>query len=121
MLPGCCCLLPKEISLVFLQIYQAAPQVLTPVMPSVLDELRDQDDTKRLGALDLLGKLFSMQGSDACSVYPELFLEFLRRSTDQKASPSQMLSSLPGCAVPGKHSATSGLSLRNVLWRRLSL
>ena len=69
------------------QIYQAAPHILTPVMPSVLDELRDQDDAKRLKALDLLGKLFSMKGPEACTAFPELFLEFLRRSTDQKASP----------------------------------
>ena len=68
------------------QIYRAAPHILTPVMPSVLDELRDQDDAKRLNALDLLGKLFSMKGPEACTAFPELFLEFLRRSTDQKAS-----------------------------------
>lgn len=66
------------------QVYQAAPQILLPVMPNVLDELRDKEDSKRMEALDLLGKLFSMKGSDACIAFPELFLEFVRRSQDQK-------------------------------------
>ena len=101
------CMPSTEGYCVLLQIYQAAPGVLTPVMPSVLDELRDQDDAKRLEALDVLGKLFSVKGSEACTAYPELFLEFLRRSTDQKASQIQMLSSRPDLLVLGACLLTS--------------
>ena len=101
------------------QVYQAAPQVLTPVMPSLLDELRDQDDAKRLGALDLLGKLFSLQGSEACSAFPELFQEFLRRSTDQKASPSLMSSSRPGLSNDWQTQCYQRTYLGNVLWHQL--
>ncbi len=59
--------------------------MLLPVMPNVLDELRDKEDTRRGEAVDLLGKLFSLPHSDACAMYPELFQEFLCRSKDQKA------------------------------------
>ena len=95
------------------QIYQAAPHILTPVMPSVLDELRDQDDAKRLKALDLLGKLFSMKGPEACTAFPELFLEFLRRSTDQKASPFPAFQLSPGSvtALERAYSACHAISL----------
>ena len=68
-----------------LQVYRAAPHVLLPVMPNVLDELRDKEDSRRGEAVELLGKLFSLPDSDACAAFPELFQEFLRRSKDQKA------------------------------------
>lgn len=67
-------------------MYQAAPHILLPVMPNVLDELRDKEDGKRMEALDLLGKLFSLKSCAACTDLPELFQEFVRRSKDQKAS-----------------------------------
>lgn len=56
-------------------------------MPNILDELRDKEDAKRLEAVELLGRLFSMRDCSACTEFPELFEEFLRRSRDQKASP----------------------------------
>ena len=73
-------------ALVCPQVYQAAPHILLPVMPTLLDELRDKEDAKRLEAVELLGLLFSMKNCSACTEFPELFEEFLRRSRDQKAS-----------------------------------
>ena len=73
-------------ALVCTQVYQAAPHILLPVMPILLDELRDKEDAKRLEAIELLGRLFSMKNCSACTDFPELFEEFLRRSRDQKAS-----------------------------------
>ena len=69
-----------------IQVYQAAAHILLPVMPTLLDELRDKEDAKRLEAVELLGRLFSMRGCSACTEFPELFEEFLRRSRDQKVS-----------------------------------
>ena len=67
-------------------MYQAAPHILLPVMPTLLDELRGKEDAKRLEAVELLGLLFSMKNCSACTEFPELFEEFLRRSRDQKVS-----------------------------------
>ena len=68
------------------QVYQAAPHILLPVMPNLLDELRDREDAKRLEAVEVLGRLFSMRDCSASTEFPELFEEFLRRLRDQKAS-----------------------------------
>ncbi len=71
----CCC---------FWQIHLACPQTLLPVLPLLIHELQVEVEGKRLDAIDVLGKLFTMPGSDMDQEYSYLFEEFLRRCKDQK-------------------------------------
>ncbi|KAK9811630.1 hypothetical protein WJX72_007291 [[Myrmecia] bisecta] len=67
------------------QVYQICPQTLLPVLPHLMLELQVDEEAKRLAAIDLLGKLFTLPEADLDTEYAELFKEFLRRFTDQKA------------------------------------
>ncbi|DBA74057.1 TPA: hypothetical protein ACH3X1_010871 [Trebouxia sp. C0004] len=66
------------------QIHLACPQTLLPVLPLLIHELQVEVEAKRLDAIDVLGKLFTMPGSDMDQEYSYLFEEFLRRCKDQK-------------------------------------
>jgi hypothetical protein len=70
------------------QVYRAAPQTLLPVLPHLARQLGLQDETRRLAAVDLLGPLFSIPGSQLDAENTHLFTELLLRFTDQKV-PSQ--------------------------------
>ena len=67
-----------------LQVHLACPQTLLPVLPLLTHELQLEVEAKRLAAIDLLGKLFTLPGSDMDQEYGYLFEEFLRRCKDQK-------------------------------------
>ena len=47
-------------------------------------ELQVNNESRRLAAVQLLGSLFSLPGSDMDEAYDSLFDEFLRRTMDQK-------------------------------------
>ena len=49
-----------------------------------MNELQVEVETKRLDAIELLGKLFTLPGSEMDQTYEYLFEEFLRRCKDQK-------------------------------------
>ncbi|DBA83186.1 TPA: hypothetical protein ACH3X2_006702 [Trebouxia sp. C0005] len=66
------------------QIHLTCPQTLLPVWPLLIHELQVEVEAKRLNAIDVLGKLFTMPGSDMDQEYSYLFEEFLRRCKDQK-------------------------------------
>lgn len=66
------------------QLYQITPQVLLPVMPHLTMELQVEDESKRLEAVHLLGKLFSLPGSTLVTDYADVLDEFLKRYHDQK-------------------------------------
>ena len=67
-----------------LQVHLACPQTLLPVLPLLTHELQVEVEAQRLAAIDLLGKLFTLPGSDMDQEYGYLFEEFLRRCKDQK-------------------------------------
>ena len=73
---------PRLLSLV--QIYRVSPQTMLPVLPKLASELQVDQESKRLAALELLGRLLSLPGSDLDLTYAELFQEFLKRACDQK-------------------------------------
>lgn len=60
---------------------------MLPVLPKLAAELQVDQEPKRLAALQLLGKLLALPGSDLDVTYAELFKEFLRRACDQKVLP----------------------------------
>lgn len=70
------------------QIHLTCPQTLLPVWPLLIHELQVEVEAKRLNAIDVLGKLFTMPGSDMDQEYSYLFEEFLRRCKDQKVRSS---------------------------------
>lgn len=70
--------------LCILQVHLACPQTLLPVLPLLAHELQVEEEARRLAAIDLLGKLFTLPGSDMDQEYGYLFEEFLRRCKDQK-------------------------------------
>ena len=78
-----------------LQIHLACPQTLLPVLPLLAHELQVEVEAKRLDAIDLLGKLFTLPGSDMDQEYSYLFEEFLRRCKDQKVTLVLLGSELP--------------------------
>lgn len=57
---------------------------MLPVLPKLASELQVDQESKRLAALELLGRLLSLPGSDLDVTYAELFQEFLKRACDQK-------------------------------------
>jgi hypothetical protein len=65
-------------------VYQTCPQALLPVLPRLVLELRVEDPEKRMAAVDLLGRLFSIPGSDMDVSYQELLGELLRRLKDNQ-------------------------------------
>lgn len=67
-----------------LQVHEAVPQLLLPVLPHLCSQLEAEDDGKRLSAVNVVGHLFSKSESDLVGEYPELFCVFLRRFVDQK-------------------------------------
>lgn len=67
-----------------MQVYRAAPQTLLPVLPHLARQLGLQDDSRRLAAVDLLGPLFSIPGSQLDAENAHLFTELLQRFADQK-------------------------------------
>ena len=69
---------------VSVQLYVVCPQVLLPVLPHVGNELHMDAEANRLAAVDLLGRLFALPGSDMDAKYPELFTCLLLRCKDQK-------------------------------------
>lgn len=54
-------------------------------MPLLAQELQAEEEARRLEAIDLLGRLFRLPGSDMDQEFSFLFEEFVRRSKDQKA------------------------------------
>lgn len=56
------------------------------MLPLLAQELQAEEEARRLGAIDLLGKLFKLPDSDMDQEYSFLFEEFIRRSKDQKVS-----------------------------------
>lgn len=54
------------------------------MLPLLTHELQVEVEAKRLAAIDLLGKLFTLPGSGMDEEYGYLFEEFLRRCKDQK-------------------------------------
>jgi len=75
---------PDATSCCLWQIHLACPQTLLPVLPLLIHELQVEVEAKRLDAIDVLGKLFTMPGCDMDQEYSYLFEEFLRRCKDQK-------------------------------------
>jgi hypothetical protein len=69
-----------------MQVYQAAPQTLLPVLPHLARQLGLEDELRRLAVVDLLGPLFSISGPQLDADNAQLFSELLRRFTDQKVS-----------------------------------
>ena len=65
-------------------MYKACPQTLLPVLPLLAHELQLEDESHRLDAIELLGKLLALPGSDLDEQHGYLFEEFLRRCKDQK-------------------------------------
>lgn len=66
------------------QLYRTCPQVLLPVLPRLGSELHVDSDDKRTAAVNLLGRLFTVPGSDMASQHPQLFDALLLRCKDQK-------------------------------------
>ena len=66
-------------------MYKSCPQTLLPVLPSLEGELRVEDVSRRLAAVELLGHLFGQRGLDIDVAYSQLFSEFVRRFRDIKA------------------------------------
>ena len=60
------------------------PQVLLPVIPHLTAELQADNEAKRLDAVQLLGKLFSLPSSSLAADFGDVLQEFLRRYHDQK-------------------------------------
>jgi hypothetical protein len=60
-------------------------------MPHLMSDLTAKDDGKRLAALELIGRLFALPGSQLYDDFPELFKEFVRRSRDQKVCYAQRI------------------------------
>ena len=55
------------------------------MLPLLAQELQAEEEARRLEAIDLLGRLFRLPGSDMDQEFSFLFEEFVRRSKDQKA------------------------------------
>ena len=70
-----------------MQIHLACPQTLLPVLPLLAQELQAEEESRRLDAVDLLGQLFMLPGSDMDLEYSYLFEELMRRCKDQKVGP----------------------------------
>lgn len=66
------------------QLYQSVPQVLLPVVPHLTSELQSGDGNKRLEAVQLLCKLFSLPGSKLVSEYEDVLEALLSRYQDTK-------------------------------------
>ena len=64
------------------QVYQTCPQALLPVLPQLKLELPSESIEQRLAAVDLLGKLFSIPGSDLDITYHELVILLVHRMKD---------------------------------------
>lgn len=62
-----------------LQIYQASPQVLLPILPMLSAELLSEDEAKRSATVALLVRLLCLPDSDIAEQYPELLAELLGR------------------------------------------
>ena len=71
------------------QVYQSCPQTLLPVLPSLEAELKVDDVSRRLAAVQLLGRLFGQRGLDLDMAYSQLFTEFVRRFRDLKVRTRQ--------------------------------
>ena len=71
------------------QVYLAAPRMLLPVMPHLLAELGAADEQRRLGALELAGRLAREQPRLE-EHFPEVLQEFVRRSRDQQVTACMM-------------------------------
>lgn len=71
------------------QLYQSIPHVLLPVVPHLTSELQSSDGTKRLEAVQLLSKLFSLPGSKLVTDYGDVLDALLGRYQDTKVSCSR--------------------------------
>lgn len=70
-----------------MQIHQILPAVLVPILPLLVDGLSAEEPRRRVAALDLLGRLFSVPEARVISTgMPELFLDFLKRAVDLEVS-----------------------------------
>ena len=88
-----------------MQVYRTCPQALLPVLPHLEIELQADEDAKRLAAVGLVGRLFSVPGSDMDAQYAGLFGEFVRRFRDLKARLSTT------CSCPGRARERDSMSV----------
>ncbi|KAG8385890.1 hypothetical protein BUALT_Bualt03G0092100 [Buddleja alternifolia] len=66
-------------------IYRCAPQVLSGVVPYLMEELLSDHLEIRLKAVGLVGDIFALPGSTIPEAFKPVFLEFLKRLTDRVA------------------------------------
>jgi hypothetical protein len=69
-----------------LQLYQAVPQVLLPVLPHLTSELQAEEGAKRLEAVCLLGKLFSFPGNRLVCEFNDMLDALLDRYQDTQVN-----------------------------------
>lgn len=93
-----------------MQIHLACPQTLLPVLPLLAQELQAEEESRRLEAVDLLGQLFMLPGSDMDLEYGYLFEELMRRCKDQKV----------GCRAKGVYALHKQCAVSSV-WSHESL
>jgi len=79
-----CCRNTRRCQSLRAQVHEACPQTLLPVLPLLSQELGLEDESRRLAAVQLLGALFAIPGSELDQEYFHVFADFLRRFTDQK-------------------------------------
>jgi hypothetical protein len=84
------------------QVYRVLPQTMLPVLPKLVSELQLDQESKRLAALHLLGRLLSSPGFDIDTSYAELFTEFLRRACDEKVGRRDGGGSISVCLGVGR-------------------
>lgn len=89
-----------------MQVYRICPQALLPVVPHLENELQADEDAKRLAAVELVGRLFALPGSDMDAQYASLFSEFVRRFRDLKARCTRRLLSVPNMFLQYMTSST---------------
>ena len=73
----------------YIQIQEACPRLLLPVLPQLDTQLHGDSDQARLKAVRLVGKLFSHPRGDLAAQYPELLAGLMLRLKDtQVCAPS---------------------------------
>ncbi|KAK9813540.1 hypothetical protein WJX73_005871 [Symbiochloris irregularis] len=79
------------------QLYKVLPQVLLPVLPRLGAEMsHPEEDSRRVAAVHLMGRLFSLPASDMAVQNPHLLEALLVRCRDQKVA--VRLATVQACA-----------------------
>ncbi|KAK9820961.1 hypothetical protein WJX81_007677 [Elliptochloris bilobata] len=102
------------------QVYRICPHALLPVLPHLENELQADEDAKRVAAVGLVGRLFSVPGSDMDAQYASLFSEFVRRFRDLKVEVRQKVLGLSAALLQSCSSADSRAQVLDALVDRLS-